>query len=157
MLVLTATRPTPSVVALSEAVGSVEITVPPLRTRREDIALLIAAFAESAGGRGVSSQLIRLLTQADWPGNISQLRTLIEHTAVGAIDGTLTIDDLPKTFQRGMIRGRLSRLEEAELQEMRAALKETGGNRRLAADLLQIGRSTLYRRLDSYARRGIVV
>jgi transcriptional regulator with PAS, ATPase and Fis domain len=56
-----------------------------------------------------------------------------------------------------MARGSLSRLEEVELHELRAALDEAGGNRKLAADILQIGRSTLYRRLDLYRRRGIVI
>nr|WP_255498885.1 MULTISPECIES: helix-turn-helix domain-containing protein [unclassified Leucobacter] len=65
------------------------------------------------------------------------------------------MDDLPISFQRVVSTGRLSRLEEAEYSELRSALREAKGNRRLAASMLQIGRSTLYRRMDFFRSRGL--
>jgi transcriptional regulator of acetoin/glycerol metabolism len=66
----------------------------------------------------------------------------------------VTVDDLPQGFHRVLTNGRLSRLEDAELSELRKALLEAKGNRRHAAELLQIGRSTLYRRMDYFRGRG---
>ena len=66
----------------------------------------------------------------------------------------MTVEDLPQGFHRVLTKGRISRLEDAELSELRSALQEAGGNRSLAAEALQIGRSTLYRRMDYFRSRG---
>ena len=68
--------------------------------------------------------------------------------------GALTFADLPEHSRGNITGGRLSRLEAAELEQIRIALAENQGNRVAAASLLEIGRSTLYRRIDYFTRRG---
>jgi len=157
-VLLTLLRPTAAAVALTSALHTVEISVPPLRARREDIPALAQRFIADITDKPPSARLLYVLAQADWPGNVQQLRDVVEQAAMIAHGAQVSVDDLPKSFRGGaMSRGALSRLEEVELHELRAALEEAAGNRTLAADILQIGRSTLYRRLDSYRRRGIVI
>jgi transcriptional regulator of acetoin/glycerol metabolism len=156
-VLLTLRRPTAAVSALVSILNSVEIGVPPLRTRREDIPALAARFIADMTDKRPSARLLYVLAQADWPGNVSQLKSVVEQAAIVAPGPEVSVADLPRSFRGGMTQGSLSRLEEVELQELRVALDEANGNRSLAADILQIGRSTLYRRLDSYRRRGIVI
>lgn len=155
-VVLTLSRPTAPAGSLIASLNSTEVSVPPLRIRREDIPQLATRFIADATDRRPSARLLYVLAQADWPGNVAQLKTVVEQAAIVARGAEVSVADLPQSFT-AMTRGPLSRLEDVELQELRAALEEAGGNRTLAADILQIGRSTLYRRLDSYRRRGIVI
>lgn len=153
-VILTSTRGTNSTLLLSEAFDVLEISVSPLRNRREDIPLLAQAIAREAGTRALSSKLISKLTSSDWPRNIDQLKLVLENATERAQGTEVSSDDIPQGYTRALSTGRLSRLEDAELSEMRSALKEARGNRRLAADILQIGRSTLYRRMDYFRSRG---
>jgi len=153
-LAFTVTRPTDATLLLSEAFDVLEISLSPLRNRREDIPQLAHAIAAELGERKLSRRLITTLTHADWPRNIDQLRAVVSN-AVERADGVeVTVDDLPQGFHRVLTKGRLSRLEDAELSELRTALQEAKGNRSLAAETLQIGRSTLYRRMDYFRSRG---
>ena len=106
------------------------------------------------GDRRLSRRLITTLTHADWPRNIDQLRAVVSNAVERADGAEVTVDDLPQGFNRVLTKGRLSRLEDAELSELRTALQEAEGNRSLAAETLQIGRSTLYRRMDYFRSRG---
>ena len=153
-LIFTITRPTDATLLLSEAFDVLEISVAPLRNRREDIPQLANAIAEELGERRLSRRLITTLTHADWPRNIDQLRAVVSNAVERAEGAEVTVDDLPQGFQRVLTKGRLSRLEDAELSELRTALQEANGNRSLAAETLQIGRSTLYRRMDYFRSRG---
>jgi transcriptional regulator of acetoin/glycerol metabolism len=153
-LLFTLTRPTDATLLLSEAFDVLEISVAPLRNRREDIPQLANAIAEELGERRLSRRLITTLTHADWPRNIDQLRGVVSNAVERAQGAEVTVDDLPQGFHRVLTNGRLSRLEDAELSELRSALKEAAGNRSLAAETLQIGRSTLYRRMDYFRSRG---
>lgn len=156
-LLMTASRPTDVTVRIAERHSALEITVPSLRHRREDIPLLAAAIARELGERTLSRKLLAALTNAEWPRNVDQLRTVVANTVERARGAEATVDDLPQGFQRMGTTGRLSRLEEAEYSELRAALQEAAGNRRQAAEMLQIGRSTLYRRMDFFRSRGLDV
>jgi transcriptional regulator of acetoin/glycerol metabolism len=156
-VLLTLRRPTASASVLLSALNSVEISLPPLRGRREDIPALATRFTADITDKRPSARLLYVLAQADWPGNVSQLKSVVEQAAMVARGTEVSVADLPQSFRGGVSQGSLSRLEEVELQELRAALDEANGNRSLAADILQIGRSTLYRRLDSYRCRGIVI
>ena len=157
-VVMTMLRPTTQAVALTSALHTVEVAVPPLRSRREDIPALAMRFIADITDKRPSARLLYVLGQADWPGNVQMLRDVVEQSAMKACGAEVSVDDLPHSFRGGaMSQGTLSRLEEVELHELRTALEEAGGNRTLAADILQIGRSTLYRRLDSYRRRGFVI
>lgn len=153
-LIFTMTRPTDATLLLSEAFDVLEISVAPLRNRREDIPQLANAIADELGGRKLSRRLITTLTDADWPRNIDQLRAVVSNAVERAEGAEVTVDDLPQGFHRVLTNGRLSRLEDAELNELRTALQEAKGNRRVAAEMLQIGRSTLYRRMDYFRSRG---
>lgn len=153
-LIFTITRPTDATLLLSEAFDVLEISVAPLRNRREDIPQLANAIAEELGERRLSRRLITTLTDAEWPRNIDQLRAVVSNAVERAEGAEVTVDDLPQGFHRVLTRGRLSRLEDAELSELRTALQEANGNRSLAAESLQIGRSTLYRRMDYFRSRG---
>lgn len=157
-VVMTMRRPATQAVALTGALHTVEVAVPPLRARREDIPALATRFIADITDKRPSARLLYVLGQAEWPGNVQMLRDVVEQAAMKAIGAEVSVDDLPQSFRGGaMTQGSLSRLEEVELHELRTALEEAGGNRTLAADILQIGRSTLYRRLDSYRRRGFVI
>lgn len=153
-VILTAEAATDAVQAIAEAGEALEIPVAPLRRRREDIALLANAFTTEVGGRRLSRKLATTLTNADWPGNITQLRQVVLDAAERSRGVELTEDDLCQGLHRKLTSGRLSRLEDVELAEIRRALREAGGNRRLAAEILEIGRSTLYRRMDYFRGRG---
>ncbi len=153
-LILTATRHTEATLQLSESCDAIEIDAVPLRTRREDIPILATAIANELGRCTLSRRLLSALTDADWPRNIDQLKAVISNVVERATGGEATVDDLPQGFQLALTNGRLSRLEDAELRELRNALQEAEGNRRLAAEMLEIGRSTLYRRMDYFRSRG---
>lgn len=156
-VLLTLQRPTSPAIALTAALHTVEIALPPLRSRREDIPALASRFIADITDKRPSARLLYVLAQAEWPSNVQTLKDVVDQTAMKARGAQVEVSDLPQSFQNVMNQGALSRLEEVELQELRTALEEAGGNRTLAADILQIGRSTLYRRLDSYRRRGIVI
>ena len=153
-VILTAEATTDSVQTIAEAGEALEIPVSPLRRRREDIPLLAAAFAAEVGPRRLSRKLVATLTNADWPGNLAQLRQVVLDASQRGRGIEVTEDDLCPGLHRKLTSGRLSRLEDVELAEIRRALKEADGNRRLAAEILEIGRSTLYRRMDYFRGRG---
>lgn len=156
-VLLTAGRMNDSVLRLAERSNALEIAVAPLRGRREDIPELAVAIAEEIGDRPLSRRLLTALAGSDWPRNVEQLRVVVSNAAERARGAEVTVDDLPQGFQRVAAAGRLSRLEEAEYGELRAALAEAGGNRRRVAEILQIGRSTLYRRMDFFRAKGLDV
>lgn len=153
-LAFTITHPTDATLLLSDAFDVLEISVEPLRNRREDIPPLASAIAAEMGDRKLSRRLLTTLTHADWPRNIDQLRAVVSNAVERAAGAEVTVDDLPQGYHRVLTKGRLSRLEDAELSELRTALQEADGNRSLAAVALQIGRSTLYRRMDYFRSRG---
>lgn len=153
-VIFTAASVTDATRAISDAGGALEIALAPLRRRREDIPLLAHAIASEIGDRRLSRKLVGTLTNSDWPGNIAQLRQVVSDAVERSRGIEVSDDDLPEGFHRMLTRGRLSRLEDAELAEIRGALREAKGNRRLAAEILEIGRSTFYRRMDYFRSRG---
>ncbi|MEV8339428.1 helix-turn-helix domain-containing protein [Leucobacter sp. NPDC077196] len=154
-VILTAHRATPTTIRIAEFCGAIELEVAPLRNRREDIPILAQAIAAEIGQKVLSRKMLSALTNADWERNVHQLRSIVTNALERSRGGEATMDDLPIAFQRVASMGRLSRLEEAEYSELRSALREAQGNRRLAASMLQIGRSTLYRRMDFFRSRGL--
>ncbi len=158
-MVLTARSLTDETLPVVAALCGIEITMPPLRARREDIAPLVTHFLQTwvDGPRRASARLVEALASADYPGNVSQLKDIVETAARHSAFGEVTLDDLPTVHRRLLARSPLSRLEEAELQQIREAIAEAGGNRLRAAAILQIGRSTLYRRMNDFTRRGYEV
>lgn len=155
-VVVTSTRQDEGTAEIIRALGGVEIDMPSLRKRRDDIPRLAleSLKSENPTVSRISPQFVRAITEADWPGNVRQLQAFIHQAIKQCRTRELTLDQLTETQRKGLEGSRLSRLEEVELQQIREALAEASGNRVKAADLLQIGRSTLYRKIDFYTRRG---
>src|SRR3984885_4318359 len=139
----------------------VQVRVPPLRERREDIALLANAFLkeisqrDSKPFRPLSPEAMDALLRYDWPGNIRELKGAIDAGVTLATGNQITFQDLPLTVAQGQF-GISAHLGEKVGQmnihnnEMRLivrALEETRGNRTEAAKKLGISRRTLHRRL----------
>jgi PAS domain S-box-containing protein len=131
------------------------IHLPPLRERREDIPLLVAWFlgqfraAEEESVRDVSQEAMQTLVNYSWPGNVRELKSAIESAVVRCKGPMIQVADLPPeltgTAPRSMLIGGLM---QDEKQRILDALERTGGNRKAAARLLGMGRSTLYRKLE---------
>jgi len=138
-------------------INVVNIKVPPLRERRDDIPLLTAEFVKEYCARErkslqVSSEVMDILQHYEWPGNIRQLRNIIERAAVLARGKTITVRDLPDELRLHTVRKAredsfVRPLREMELEAVRAALLEVKGNKSRAAELLGISRKALYKRL----------
>ena len=145
---------------LFERLSVVRITIPPLRERTEDIALLVAAFIKDFNrehGRkvlGVSTGALEALVRHPWPGNVRELRGAIEAMVVATHERRkLELSDLPSS-----LRGRMSSrnelsvtvgmtVAEAERRLIAATLRHTGGDKPRAAAMLGIGLRSLYRKL----------
>jgi transcriptional regulator with PAS, ATPase and Fis domain len=144
--------------------NSARVILPPLRERREDIILMIANFVYQSCSqfqkplKKLTSSTKALFLDYDWPGNIRELRSVIE-SAVMVSDGEyITISDLPMNLQqyatgrREEIGNRAIRnIEEGEKCLIEEALRQTNGNKGKAAEALGISTRTLYRKLDKFA------
>lgn len=147
------------------------LNICPLRERKEDIPLLVEQFLERyATPLGieqptVSGKAIELLMTYEWPGNVRELQNCLYSAITVAGGPTIEPADLPRRIYSeseapeptSIISGRISLAEtaaqataKAERQAINKALSETGGNREKAAELLGIGRKTLYRKLRHY-------
>ncbi|MCL2441376.1 MAG: sigma-54 dependent transcriptional regulator [Treponema sp.] len=139
----------------------VNIHVPPLRERKDDIPLLAGAFlkefAEENGKNitGINEKVRSRLYSYEWPGNIRELRNCIESAVVMCQSSVITVDDLPPALRDacddGWINIRLGvNMAECEKIIIRDTLSFCRGNKSKAADTLDIGRKTLLRKLDEY-------
>jgi sigma-54 dependent transcriptional regulator, acetoin dehydrogenase operon transcriptional activator AcoR len=155
-VLFTARRLPDQAVAALARLGSLEIVMPGLDARREDIpALVVQCLASTPTGPcRVSQRLMRLFTEATFVRNVTELRDIVGRAAVRCTRAELTTDDLADEDRRSLMRIALSPLQTAEAEQIREALRRADGNRVRAAAMLKIGRSTLYRRLDAYARLG---
>ena len=155
-LVVTTNAVTDSVLPIVSALRGIEVTLPPLRERRDDILALVRDLMREHAhpDARLSPKLRDALVLADWPGNISQLRDLITSLSHVAIRSEIRMSDLSAVHLRALSAAQLTRLEEAELQQIRTVLAEAGGNRVRTASLLGLGRSTLYRKMEMYGGRG---
>lgn len=155
------------------------ITIPPLRERPEDIHLLVYHFLElykQKTGRfvsGISKEALLAMVNYEWLGNVRELENAIERAVIIASGRQIELDDLPeaiskKAFEshaqarhertKAASEGRSINLEvdfpatmeEIEKQAIEMALDYTAGDKSRAARLLNIGRKTLYRKLEEY-------
>lgn len=143
----------------------VNIHVPPLRERKDDIPLLAASFlkefARENGKRieGLDNRARAALYAYDWPGNVRELRNCVESSVVMAKAAIVTLDDLPPSIRSsddaGWIRIPVgSTLAEAEKLVIRETLSSNKGNKSRTAEVLDIGRKTLHRKLAEYGEAG---
>lgn len=146
-------------------IRGVEINLPPLRARREDIPLLtrnfIGRFARQMNRdvHGISEPAQLALMQFDWPGNVRQLLNVVQNMVAVAQGETLEAADVPPEVRQasggadlpedlGSMAG--MSLDQIEKQAIRNTLRLTAGNREAAAKMLGIGERTLYRKLKEY-------
>jgi len=129
----------------------VRIVLPPLRERLEDLPVLARAFiAEARAKTGkpvqdVTSEAMARLLRYSWPGNVRQLKNALEFATIRSYGAVIRQDDLPPE----VLAGDATPPQPAnDADRIRAALAQTRGNRRKAAELLGMSRSTLYRRLE---------
>lgn len=133
------------------------ITVPPLRDCQEDIMPLAEFFRETANRElecsvgGFSSEARKALLTYPWPGNVRELRQKIQTAVLQTEDDVITEDDLEFSCEQiNSPVGFTLKSGEEERERIMRALKQAGGNKKLAARLLGIGRTTLYNKLDEY-------
>jgi transcriptional regulator of acetoin/glycerol metabolism len=124
-----------------------QVWVPPLRNRVGDIPALVAHFARPLR---VAPDAVQLLMRLSWPGNVRELRAVTERMCDSAAPAAHPgLADVPLEVRRAAPRRTLTRFERAEIHAILEALAETCGNKKDAADLLGIARSTLYRKLQA--------
>lgn len=139
----------------------IELKLPPLRERREDIPLLVEAFLKKCADarrkevKGVSESALAMLMDYAWPGNVRELENVIERAVTLSRGEKIVPEDLPPAVQgaRGDRRvldeaaERTLSLEAVEKEYILKILDRTGGNKYQAAHALGIDRKTLYRKL----------
>jgi len=144
-----------------------QIEVPPLRKRKQDIPLLIAAFVKQFAQQlgkpepDISPEAFQKLLDYSWPGNVRELQNAIEYAVVLARQGMIGIKELPTEIQlppalqqaeiAGLPRAGVQTLDDVERTAIIQALAECHGNKKKAAELLGIQRPTLYNKMKRYA------
>lgn len=139
-------------------INSIPLTVPALRERREDIPLLaetLMAQLQPTLGRPVelSGTAMQALRDYAWPGNIRELRNVLERAALLCEQGVVTPRDLrfaPFGVVEAPVQGTHLTLEEMERQYIERVLREEGGRVAQAALRLDVPRSTLYQKIKTY-------
>ena len=140
-------------------INTVEITLPPLRERKEDITLIsdyyIKLFSEQYGKEGITinDNTIKKLEEYHWPGNIRELAHAIERAVILCRNRILTPEDFvlkikPVTAQ--LITEPAIRIEDYEKRAISSALSKHNGNLSKAAEEIGIARSTLYRKITRF-------
>jgi len=133
-----------------------KIDIPPLRERDGDISLLANFFLKQFHERvqQIDLEAMELLTAYTWPGNIRELKNIIERAVILAEGDTITPDLLPPEFHKQPSPlGNLSAespLKEVERAHIKKVLQRVDGNKTKAAEILGIGTSTLYRKIEEY-------
>lgn len=146
----------------------VQIHIPPLRARGNDILLLAQHFVRQAGERtgkavqGISSEAAKKLLEYDWPGNVRQLENWIERAVTLTRFDQIMVEDLPdkirkyqstRTDQAEVDAEHMLTLEELERRYIERVLKAADGNKTQAAKILGLDRRTLYRKLERYEKQ----
>ncbi len=136
------------------------IVLPTLRERRKDIPALSQFFLDIFSTktnntvRGMSKEFLEHLQQHEWKGNIRELKNIIERAVILARGPELTLEDLPLEFQVGNPNSSITTssfdLTTIEKLHIQKVLLYTKGNKTEAAKLLNIGLTTLYRKIDEY-------
>ncbi|BET60126.1 sigma-54-dependent transcriptional regulator [Geobacter sp. 60473] len=147
-------------------ISVIPIFIPPLRERREDIPLLVNTFLDrfnrnkKSKVKGIDADAMEILGNYDWPGNVRELENLVERLVILKGFGTLGVKDLPEKYTGVSLSAPSETLalpdagiclntvvEEFENNLILQALKKTGGNKKEAALLLNLKRTTLIEKL----------
>lgn len=138
--------------------NTVEIHIPPLRERREDIPALSSHFLSKYASRyhkeiaGLSQEALRKLTEYAWPGNVRELKHAIERAVIMCSESTIQAHHLGLQSTSRPLEPNLSEmsLEEVEALLIGKALARFSGNVSQAAEVLGLSRGTFYRRMEKY-------
>ena len=138
----------------------IQIELPPLRSRHGDTELLVRhyveRYTEKMGRRieAIEPEALDALNAYDWPGNVRELKNAVERAMVLGDGPILRLDDLPPSIAGAQpdrtVAMKAMSLKDLEREAIVAALAETDGNKAKAAQLLQIDRSTLYKKIRDY-------
>ena len=142
-------------------INTVTLQVPPLRTRRDDIPLLAATILGTLardmphGERTLTPEAVAALQEYVWPGNVRQLRNVLEHAVLLTEGQTIDVDALALPAPRRQVEGVEPTAGEftmkaVEMQEIVRALQAEGGRVERAANRLGIPRSSLYQKIKKY-------
>ncbi|MBW2524450.1 MAG: sigma-54-dependent Fis family transcriptional regulator [Deltaproteobacteria bacterium] len=141
------------------------ITLPPLRQRMEDVPLLVEHFISKYAARnskqvdGITAEASEVLSGYYWPGNVRELENVVERAVVLTKERVITVTDLPQRIAEDeRYQGQLTfaigtPLAEMELRMIRETLRDTKGDKKLAARLLGIATRTIYRKLESMSEQ----
>ncbi|MBU6410283.1 MAG: sigma-54 dependent transcriptional regulator [Verrucomicrobia bacterium] len=144
----------------------VEIALPPLRERPEDVPLLARRFLlefsreNNKPVNDFTADALEWLIRYSWPGNVRELRAAMEHAVVMCRGEKISMRDLPRHVSVGARSEAPAQqhgdwtIKDAEKQLITRALKETGGNRTLAAKKIGVSRRTFHRKLHAYRLEG---
>jgi DNA-binding NtrC family response regulator len=147
-------------------INVIYLKVPPLRERKEDIPPLVDAFIRQYAAlntkriRGIERNALATLIEYNWPGNIRELKNIVERMVVLSSKDMLTMEQIPEDIRQGRHGGSVAhhaaalqgvtKITDAEKELIQKALHETRGNKSTAAEKLGISRRTLYRKLEEY-------
>lgn len=134
-------------------ISVIEIPLPSLREHKEDIPLLVEHFtSQSSAGRNkvFAQSSLNILTEYHWPGNVRQLRNIVEHAILMAENDFIEPKHLLIPGTGKIDRSTGQSLAEIEKSAIQYALKSSGGNKTVAAKTLGIAYSTLYEKMKKY-------
>jgi transcriptional regulator with PAS, ATPase and Fis domain len=137
-------------------ISGLNLSVPPLRERKEDIPLLIENVIHqnlSFKNKKFSPEALRQLSAYSWPGNVRELQNVVHRTLLLSKQDLILPEDLPGDLF-DVPRLPIKFLDEVEKQHILAVLKEAGGHRGKAAEILGVDPKTLYRKLLAYGAQG---
>ena len=144
-------------------INVIEIKVPALRDRTEDIPFMVSKFVREFSSReqkrvSVSEEVLEAFREYQWPGNVRQLMNVIERAVVLAKGDSITLSDLPEELNpAGKVPEKMQTVSamtekktlwEIELQAIRESLQKCDGNKSKAARMLGISRKAFYKRLN---------
>ena len=140
------------------------LRIPPLRQRKQDIPLLVGHFLEKLSRstgveRKLSDDALKLLMEYDWPGNVRELENSLERASTMSSGPIIHVADLPTPLQNlrqpaaasALAPNRIVPIAELEKQAILSTIEQLKGDKLLAARMLGIGKTTLYRKLKEYA------
>jgi len=140
------------------------LRIPPLRERRQDIPLLAAHFLERQGHacgqeRTLSDDALKAMLAYDWPGNVRELENCLERACAFTTGPMIHVADLPTTIHSAPMQAfggsegtsKIIPMSELEKQTILNTITQLNGDKLLAARLLGIGKTTLYRKLKEYS------
>jgi DNA-binding NtrC family response regulator len=147
-------------------ISTIKIVVPPLRERLDDMVLLAERFLHryrekyNKRSRAISPAAFSLLSRYEWPGNVRELESVIERAVLFCEQDQITPANLPEHIQSSRVTKFRCEippyltLEEIEREAIELTLERTGGNVKKTAQILNLHRPTLYRKLKRYGLKG---